>query len=171
MFATNHDRDGVEKSTVRIVNRDGTGAVEMPETSGPVSHVAWYPDGSEILVAEETEGRLRLWTVSPDGQTFRDVFRPDGDQYYPLGWAYGGLAWSPDGSRFAVRVNSRHKAGAYGFVLATATREGDDWRILAFADRDSERGFRLCNIPAQGPIYPSHRDIEKHCEPAGEQNP
>ena len=169
VFAVNRGEKGEEKATVRIVNRDGTGAVELPETKGLVSHVAWHPDGSEILVAEAGEGGL--WTVSPDGQTVRDVFLPDSGRYYPWGWAYGGLAWSPDGSRFAVRTLSHGTAGAGGFVLATAAREGDGWRILAMGDADNEWGFRLCNIPGQGPGYPSYEDIEKHCEPAGEQGP
>lgn len=165
-FAKNHERDGTETSTVRIVNRDGTGAVELPETSGPVSHVAWHPDGSEILVAEAGVGGL--WTVSPDGQTFRNLFRPDEDRRH-WGWAHG-LAWSPDGSRFAIRTDSRGVATSI-FLLTTAAREGNGWQILAFADGDSEQGFHVCNIPAQGPEHPSYEEIEKHCEPAGEQSP
>ena len=120
-------------------------------------------------MAEETQGRLRLWTVSPDGQTFRDVFRTADDRHY-RGWGHG-LAWSQDGAKFAIRTDAREWISTSQFVLATATREGDDWRILAVADGESEQGFRLCNIPGQGPIYPSHQDIKKHCEPTGERNP
>ena len=81
-----------------------------------------------------------------------------------MAWAYG-LVWSPDGSRFAIRTIFE------ALLLATATREGDHWRILAVGDHNTDRGFRLCNLPAQGPEYSSTLDTENHCEPAGEQNP
>ena len=146
VFAENHG----QTATIRVVNRDGTGMVELPGTGGYISHVAWHPDGPEILVA----GAGGLWIISPDGEVLHDVFRP-GDHSPGIGWGSSDIAWSPDGSRFAVR-------GGISFVLATASREGDDWRILAVGG--GEREFRLCNLPAQGPEYPSHSDIEQHCE-------
>ena len=161
-FAENPAKDHTETSTVYIVNRDGSGEVAVPGTGGWISQMAWHPDGSEILVAE-TGAAGGLWTVTPDGQTFRSLYQP-GDNSYPMAWAYG-LAWSPDGSRFAIRTIF------VGLLLATATREGDHWRILAVGDHNTDRGFRLCNLPAQGPEYSSTLDTENHCEPAGEQNP
>ena len=153
VFAENNlpDADGVQTSTIRIVNRDGTGAVELPETGGHISHVAWHPDGSEILVA----GTAGLWTISPDGEVLRDVFRPDDDNPR-LGWGSSGIAWSPDGSRFAVRDGT-------SFVLATASREGDDWRILVPYGGDG-RVAAICIVPTQSLRYPSGEDLEEHCE-------
>ena len=149
IFAKNHD--GAGTSTVRIVNRDGTDAVELPETGGPISQVAWHPDGSEVLVA----GTGGLWTISPDGQILRELFRPD-DDGSGSGWGSSGITWSPDGSRFAVRDGA-------SYVLATASREGDDWRILMLYSA-SGQGVLVCGVTTQALGYPSREDIEEHCE-------
>ena len=166
-FADNPGDHERKTSTVHIVNRDGTGGVEVTGIEGPVTHVDWHPDGSEILVAE-TGAEGGLWTVSPDGQTFRDVYRPSGE--YPYLERVLGLAWSPDGSDLAIGAQFQSTLPNGLFVVATAARQGDDWRMLLIAggpDPESD----LCNLPAQGPYYPSLEDVENHCKPAGEQNP
>ena len=167
-FADNPGDNERKTSTVHIVNRDGTGGVEVTGIEGPVTHVDWHPDGSEILVAE-TGAAGGLWTVSPDGQTFRDVYRPSGEYPYLLERVLG-LAWSPDGSDFAIGAQFQSILRGGLFVVATAARQGDDWRMLLIAGGPGPESD-LCNLPAQGPYYPSLEDVENHCKPAGEQNP
>ena len=173
VFAENRVSGETNMAVVHIVDLEGAGSVALPEIDGHVSQVAWHPDGSEILVAVFARGG-GLWTIDPDEHTVSEVFRHDDPNTIGI-WS-DGLAWSPDGSRFAVRIDDR---GPHGYVfdaLATATREGDDWRILSVGGYSAERGFILCNMPVQSPVLPFYsglldKDIEKYCEADGEQKP
>ena len=161
-FAENHgDRNSWEGSTIHIAARDGSDTVLVAVDNGWISQMAWHPDGSEILVAQAGE-KGGIWTVTPDGQTVRDLFRAGGETPYAT-WAKG-LAWSPDGSEFAVRLGVSHYDSISGTVISTATRTGDDWRVLATEGGASIWGLRFCNFPAQGPEYPHDLIPEEHCE-------
>ena len=170
VFAENSGPGEAATAAVRIVDLEGTGSVDLPEMEGHVSQVAWHPDGSEILVAVSgRRGGLR--TISPDGHIVSDVYRSDDPQF--LGIWSDGLAWSPDGATFAIRIDY---PGPHGYVydaLAIATRGGSDWRILSVGGDSTRRGFILCNMPAQGPtpLSDDHWDLEEHCEPAEVQKP
>ena len=63
--------------------------------------VAWSPDGSKLLIDEDTDGnersRLGLYVASMDGSDIVRL-RVTG----PTVWAFANAAWSPDGSRIAV---------------------------------------------------------------------
>ena len=153
-FATNAGFLGSKITTVHIVNRDGTGRVDVPDPEkliandpgdpddsevidpprmeGLITHVVWHPDGTEILVAEMGEG-TPLWTVSPDGQTLRDVYRPNDED--PLILEIFGVDWSPDGADIAIHAHIRPPTAGDSsndqLIVATLPRQGGEWHILS----------------------------------------
>ena len=53
-----------DKSTIFIVNRDGTGLRQLVDEAGPSAGVsALSPDGSEVLYTQETNGRLQIFKI------------------------------------------------------------------------------------------------------------
>ena len=182
-FAEWRDPDGAE---IHVVSRDGTNRLVLADALGPVMDMAWHPDGSELLVvegspqfvAEGSSGTVKggIWTITPDGQTIRNLYRLSESHSY-MGESPN-IEWSPDGSRFSAIINTQivHGEtqivhGGWVRILVTATREGDDWQVLAVWDEADFKGFRLCSLTTEGPFVPSSADIENHCEPAGEQKP
>jgi Tol biopolymer transport system component len=106
--------DAQKRLHLWVFNADGTGdardyASGWPSTAAgerqSVSDLAWSPDGRRFAFALSTRPPFRrgpshdhLYLVQSDGSGLRNLSRePDGLQ------AYGGLAWSPDSRRLALR--------------------------------------------------------------------
>lgn len=95
----------IQRSGLSIMNRDGTGAVEIVTTDP--WEVAWSPDGRRIAYTVDVLGPpgtqgdpyvLQIWTVDPDGANAVKVFDMPG---CCIGVSPG-FTWSPDGTKFAV---------------------------------------------------------------------
>ena len=157
-FAENNE-EGKSASTIHIVNHDGTGRLAVPWPRGSISRMAWHPDGSEILF-DSSEYTVELWTISPNGQTFRQVSQNPYFVKLP-----SGLEWSPDGSRIALRFSRN------ALLVVSTPGEEEDWRVLAVEDEDAKEGFRICNIPLQESSLPNYYSENEDCEPVMEQNP
>ncbi len=171
VFAEHRGGQEEPMTTVHIVDPENADSLVLPEIEGHVSQMAWHPDGSEILMmVYGAESVLR--TITPDGGVLTDVFKDDDRQF---GWVWShGLAWSPGGSRFAIRTDYHWLEGHSRpfFGLATANRDGDDWRIVAVGDYGG-LGFSLCDWPMPDPTQLLYGgllddDVKKHCEPIRE---
>ena len=140
-----------DDNEIYTVNRDGTDLTHIWTEDNGVIHLDWHPDGSEILVTGP-----RLFTITPDGKENRKLA-----EHNPSRLLLRAI-WSPDGSHLATQSYFTR-----GFVVATATRAGSDWRILI-----NQRGFGEEPIPCSAatklPQFPAPKDIESHCKPVGE---
>ena len=116
--------------------------------------VAWSPDGSRILIDEDTDGneksRIGLYVASVDGS---DIVRLRVTS--PNVWAFANAAWSPDGSRIAVIADLERKVRARGsyrpMVVLTMRADGTDVRVLATGSVGSgvqATGLRRTQPPA-----------------------
>jgi hypothetical protein len=94
---------------------------------------AWAPDGSRIaFIRLETVGetswgepiyRRTLATVNTDGTAERVLMDLGREDRSPTGWATG-LAWSPDGSRFAFASATLDSGGTYQIYVVDADGSG-----------------------------------------------
>ncbi len=114
---------------VYTVRPDGTELQQVLEPQAenwsPV-HLAWSPDGMELLVLTKDHG---LYAVRTGGSSLSHVAFPNS----AMAWA--AAAWSPDGARIALYV----PGNPYENIppqLYTVARDGTDLRTLVRADAD-----------------------------------
>ena len=111
-----------------------------------IGRVSWSPDGSDIMFtrpelfmefSRSKEDSCRVCIAAVDGSIVKDVSALRLPSYYSRYWLLPhpewesirlpeALAWSPDGSRIAVRSRNTW----YGVSLYTIDRDGKDLRIL-----------------------------------------
>ena len=108
---------------ISIVNPDGSGKTEIPvRDRRSITHLAWHPDGLEILIAATD-----LYILNIEDESLRKLWSyPDRES-----WAYliKGLAWSPDGNRIAIKIGSSTSEWKCRLNLITARRDGQDIRL------------------------------------------
>jgi len=98
-----------------VYRADPTGGREPAELAGPRGAdwgAQWSPDASRLLVLNGTvdgEVDLNLFLVSPDGRSVRQL---TGTADVPLRHAQD-PAWSPDGTRIALRATRAGQAGIF----------------------------------------------------------
>ncbi len=131
---------------VYTIRPDATDLRQVLEPQAPgwrVFHVAWAPDGAEILVVTD-QG---LHFIQPDGSGLRMVDQSTAfhDSVDSLGIA---VAWSPDGTRIALYL----PGAAYKNIptqLYTIARDGTDRRDLITLDADGN--LAPANPPQEAP--------------------
>ncbi len=105
-------------------------------------HVAWAPDGAEILFAARESGlftelgrkvRVTIYAIQADGSGLRQLPLPVEFVADNLQAALYGLAWSSDSSRIAVYGQKGDGEVNREYVL-TMARDGSDVRLLAQRD-------------------------------------
>ena len=105
---------------------------------------------------QKPQAVYELAAINPDGSEKRRLTHSAGADHYP--------SWSPGGSKFAVRLGVSQYDSISGIVISTATRTGDDWRMLVTDGGTGIWGLRFCNFPAQGPEFPHDLIPEEYCE-------
>lgn len=122
---------------IHTAKADGTGREELwrSEEGVPftkITHLAWSPDGAELLVVSDG-----VYVLGADGGAFRRVFRHKSADPAVIP-APVVAAWSPDGDRIALYVPSEtcdldpwcyRNIDALGQVLVLE-RNGTDLRVL-----------------------------------------
>ena len=137
-----------------------------------IGRVSWSPDGSDIMFTRPElywvykrpdEDSCRVCIAAVDGSYVRDMSALRLPSYYSRYWLQPHpesdtlrlpevLAWSPDGSRIAVR--SRHTW--YGVSLYTIDRDGKDLRVLLSANWNREPPDK--GSCSNGVVVPSPED-------------
>jgi dipeptidyl aminopeptidase/acylaminoacyl peptidase len=104
---------------VAVSPSDGSSSTVIADSHG---WFRWSPDGSLLAYASGVDRGLEtfrgLWIVSPDGSAARPILRLDARS--PI----QGMAWSPDGTFVAIRVDT----GGYG--------DRQSWRLVAVDGSD-----------------------------------
>ena len=80
------------------VQRDGTGLVQLTDTSEGKEDPVWSPDGLQIAFADGPQGNRGIFLVPAEGGDLRNVTPGPSDDWAP--------SWSPD-SRFLAFVSDR----------------------------------------------------------------
>ena len=82
------------RTSLWILNHDGTGHRPLTDGTGNVSQPRWSPDGTRLLYVSSEDGSAQLWIRWMDtGQTA---------ELTNLTESPGGLSWSPDGRWIAM---------------------------------------------------------------------
>ena len=139
----------------RIFLTDPTGErdpFELPGPDGPDWTPQWSPDGQQILVLNgsvDGEPDLSVWVMRPDG---RGAEQLTGTPAVPLRHAQD-AAWSPDGTRVAIRGDVDGRVGIHVLdiasrsIVATTTDAG-----MAIEPAWSPDGTRIAIHVAEGRI-------------------
>lgn len=99
VFTLNPYSDGPD-SSIAIVNRDGSGLVQLTPDNNSRSP-KWSPDGNAILF----ERNRNIYIVNVDGTSIKALLK-DGNSYMP--------SWSPDRTRIAfVSVTNQKCSGSF----------------------------------------------------------
>ena len=111
--------------TVRADGTDMRQLLAPPTAEWNVTQIVLSPDGSELLIVSEQQALI----IQADGTVLRNFEIPG----HPEAWRQ--VAWSPDGSRIAVFVNSEF-SNREPPQLYTVARDGSDRRDLIRVDDD-----------------------------------
>ena len=92
-------------TVLALTNRDGSSFTRLARgvrASDPIDHVAWSPDGTQLVFAQN----CGLYTIRADGSDRQALLEPVADA------CYNDPNWSPDGTRiiFAATADSSHSA-------------------------------------------------------------
>ena len=130
------------ESTIHVTKPDGTPLKELKGPPSRISHMAWHPDGSEILIAANGLWKMYTsdWTL--EQMVHSDWIQPADKSSRSL---MTGIAWSPDGSRIAARLGPIRTAGAR-FWLITMDRDGENPRLVATRDGVVPYYFKACGL-------------------------
>ena len=129
-IAFHHDPGGLEldtdtgqalapfsRTSVHVVNADGSGRTTLVDVKGWVGRPVWSPDGSRIALQIDRD----VYIVEPDGSDLARIYEgSEGTN----GFA-NGLAWTPDGDRIVFADE-----GPDGTTLFTMRPDGSDVRPL-----------------------------------------
>ena len=122
-FASVSVEDDRRHSTIHIMNPDGSEAAQIPGERIFPSHLAWHPDGSEILVANGS-----IYSLNPHTQELKLLIHGG---YLPSGRIrLTGIAWSPDGTKMAIKTGTPWNSDNCTLHILTATRDGQDLTLI-----------------------------------------
>jgi hypothetical protein len=157
-FASNRDGD----YEIYVMNRDGTGLVQLTKNGTNDVNPTWSPDGAQIAFESYRDEQAEVYVMNADGTNQRPVTSdPDYD---------GFPAWSPDGSRIAFvsrrtggyRIYAMNPDGSNVVQLSTqpysldpawspdgtsllydADQDGNGWQEMWLMDADGSHQGRI----------------------------
>ncbi|MDF1575588.1 MAG: S9 family peptidase [Bacteroidales bacterium] len=74
-----------------VMNRDGSGKVQLSETPQNEFNAVWHPDGSRIVYLSGASGEVQAWIMNGDGSGKKQISEVEG--------GFNSLIFSPDGTR------------------------------------------------------------------------
>jgi len=152
---------GSSTGDIFVVNRDGSGLVQITFALELDDQPAWSPDGSRIAFRSFRTGREGdIWLMGADGSDPVNL-TPDP---LPGVWDERCPAWSPDGARLAFASNAggnvdlwTMRADGSDQRRLTDTEDFDtepawspDGTMIAFRRSSEGTGSDLCLVPADG---------------------
>ena len=151
---------------IHVMRADGTGVRKVTSPPGQAPtwwkdfSPTWSPSGRRIAFVRQPPSPSKsylageLFVVNADGTGLRRLPLPAGE--------YGGLSWSPDGSRFAY-LRQQH--------LYVVRADGSDTRQL-FASESMLQGFDWSpdgkRIAVSVDLYPTHAILVGNVDGSGE---
>ncbi len=132
-------RDGLDRTEIALVRRDGTGEVALvPSLPGSdQTNPDWSPDGSRITFAMRQGDTEDLWVAGADGRRARKLV----DCVSPCLYL-DDPAWSPDGRRIVVSRTSDHEGVGVSTLETVDVRTGRSTVVLGPFDRHFTAGAR-----------------------------
>jgi Tol biopolymer transport system component/DNA-binding CsgD family transcriptional regulator len=131
------------RSTIYVVNADGSGLTYLSNGPGDDGFGAWSPDGSRIAFTSNRDGNQEIYVVNADGSGLTNLSNnPSDEEGFTSNPGVDGTVWSPDSSRIrfvSVRdgnlglyvVNADGSGLTYlghpGPIFGGATSAGGGW--------------------------------------------
>ncbi len=144
-----------------VVNRDGTGLVQITHHPAMDDQPAWSPDGTRITFRSyRTERDGDIWLMNADGSDPVNL-TPDP---LPGVWDERRPTWSPDGNRIAFATNAAGNVDIWTMRadgsdptqitntidLDTEPAWSPDGATIAFRRSSNDTGSDICVVPATG---------------------
>ena len=131
-------------ASIYVTTVDGSTRKRLTNEPGAFdSDAEWSPDGRQLIFSRYVNDEYTEWMMNADGTGQRRIaLKPD----------VAGVAWSPDGGRFAVwRFH-----GASEYLIAVSRSDGSGERILIRNGGDAEwapNGRSIAFIPDNQDIF------------------
>ena len=121
----------------------------------PITEIKWHPDGSEILV-----GARSIYTVNVQDRSVEKLLEATSRRWQSQ---VTGLAWSPDGSRMALRLGAPEGEQSCGIRIMTADRDGGNVRLIVTNEGGPPRPFIATNRPTTLEEIINEQDRREDC--------
>jgi dipeptidyl aminopeptidase/acylaminoacyl peptidase len=121
---------GNTRSSVVVMNADGSGRQRVTPRNQYALEPAWSPDGRLLAyIAQDELGRRELWAVRPDGTGRRRLTRayPNGPDPMLVAWLRGSAPSAP--SLYRVREAKRDNGAVLQTTYPVAAMTADDGRV------------------------------------------
>jgi TolB protein len=104
-----HDSAGndVWNSEIYVMNRDGSGIINLSNSSGFDGYPTWSPSGSKILFVSDRSGTEQIYVIDVDGEGLERLIESTDIDARPC--------WSADGARI---VFNRERDGTIEILIA-----------------------------------------------------
>jgi TolB protein len=122
---------------------DGNNVVRLTNNKVYDAEVTYAPDGHKILFGRQTDGKMDLWTMNPDGSDQKQItFTPD--------WQEGGAVYFPDNKTIITRAWKKSEEGnrSKSMQLFTLNEDGSNLKQITF-----DEGTHWAPSPAPDGIH------------------
>jgi len=122
---------------------DGNNVKRLTTNKQYDAEVTYAPDGHKILFGRQTDGKMDLWTMNPDGSNQKQItFTPD--------WQEGGALYLPNNKTIVFRAWKKSEEGnrSKSMQIFTINEDGSNLKQIT-----TEEGTHWAPAPAPDGIH------------------
>jgi TolB protein len=139
-------RNYPQGAEIYVSDLEGKNVVRLTHNRNYDAEVTYAPDGHIILFGRQIDGRMDLWTMSPDGSNQKQItFTSD--------WQEGGAVFLPDSKTIITRAWKKSEEGQprKNMQLFTLKVDGSELKQITFED-----GTHWAPYPAPDGIHAAY---------------